>query len=46
MKYIYTVSKIYAVEADSKQEASAIMTDYNKSEQYLIGETMEFDGIE
>jgi len=46
MKYVFTLTRIYEVEATSEEKAIDVMGNEYESEQYLVDQTLEFKGVE
>ena len=45
MKYVFIVSQLYEVEADSQANAFDVMSDPEVALPYLKDETLEFKGV-
>jgi hypothetical protein len=46
MKYVFTVTRVYEVEATSEEKAIDIMGNDYEAEQYLVDDALEFKGVE
>jgi hypothetical protein len=46
MKYVFTVTRVYEVEATSEEKAIDVMGNEYEAEQYLVDQTLEFKGVE
>jgi hypothetical protein len=46
MKYVFTVTQIYEVEAENQAAAFDVMSNPEDSLAYLKDETLEFNGVE